>query len=282
MVEKGVLYIVPTPIGNLGDITLRALEVLRSCDFVAAEDTRVGGKLLMLLDIKKPLVSYREHNKNVAGDRITSRINQGESCALISDAGTPAISDPGSDLVRLCVEQGIKIIPLPGASALTTALSASGIQEGRFCFEGFLPKDTKEKRRYLQSAAREVRTLVYYVPPHDLEKVVAELLKALGNRECVLAKEITKINEKFFYTRLEVLRDEIANMAPVEKKGEFVLIVKGLEQEEDSWESLTVEEHLSSYIKLGHSKMEACKLVASDRSLPKSEVYKTLLEMSDV
>jgi 16S rRNA (cytidine1402-2'-O)-methyltransferase len=204
-IEKGVLYVVPTPIGNLSDITPRAKETLENCDFIAAEDTRVSGKLLMLLGIKKPMVSYHEHNKMSEGKKVCERIKSGETCALVTDAGTPAISDPGSELVALCAENGIKVISLPGACAAVTALAGSGIPSRRFCFEGFLPESTAERREYLESIKLEKRTLIYYIAPHDLDKAIAELSRALGNRRCVLAKELTKINEKYFYTTLSEL-----------------------------------------------------------------------------
>ncbi|HAN20767.1 MAG TPA: 16S rRNA (cytidine(1402)-2'-O)-methyltransferase [Clostridiales bacterium] len=273
--EKGVLYVVPTPIGNLSDMTLRAKEVLENCHFVSAEDTRVSGKLLFLLEIKKPMVSYHEHNKNIVGKIIRDRILNGETCALVTDAGTPAISDPGTELVSLCVENGIKVIALPGACAAVTALSGSGLPSRRFCFEGFLPDNVKERKEYLESVKNEKRTLVYYIAPHDLEKALEEILNVFGNRKCVLAKELTKLNERYIYSTLALLPEILQNADASIKKGEFVLIVEGAtENTDEGWHELSVEEHLARYINLGMSKMDACKQVARDRGVPKGEIYK--------
>lgn len=280
-IEKGVLYVVPTPIGNLSDITLRAKETLENCDFLAAEDTRVSGKLLMLLGIKKPMVSYHEHNKVSEGKKICERIKSGETCALVTDAGTPAISDPGTELVALCAENGIKVISLPGACAAVTALAGSGMPSRRFCFEGFLPENAGERREYLENIKHERRTLIYYIAPHDLDKAIGEMSKALGNRKCVLAKELTKLNEKYFYTTLGELPSALEAAGPAVKKGEFVLMVEGApENADDDWKTLTVEEHILRYMKLGMTKMEACKAVARDRGRPKGEIYKTAAEMN--
>jgi 16S rRNA (cytidine1402-2'-O)-methyltransferase len=280
-IERGVLYVVPTPIGNMSDITPRAKETLENCDFLAAEDTRVSGKLLMLLGIKKPMVSYHEHNKTAEGKRICERIKSGETCALVTDAGTPAISDPGTELVALCAENGIKVISLPGACAAVTALAGSGMPSRRFCFEGFLPDNTSERREYLESIKLEKRTLIYYIAPHDLDKAITDLTSALGNRKCALAKELTKINEKYFYTTLHELPGLLEAAGASIKKGEFVLIVEGAsEKADDDWKQLTVEEHITRYFKLGMTKMEACKAVARDRGKPKGEIYKVASEMN--
>jgi len=278
--EQGVLYIVPTPIGNLSDITLRAKEVLEGCSFVAAEDTRVSGKLLFLYEIKKPMVSYHEHNKNAGGKAICERILRGETCALVTDAGTPAISDPGTDLVSLCVEKGIKVIALPGACAAVTALSGSGLPSRRFCFEGFLPENTSEKKEYLDSVKNEKRTLIYYIAPHDLDKTLAEFFIAFGDRKCVLAKELTKLNERYLHSSLAELPEVIQNFDPSIKKGEFVLIIEGApDNADEGWANLSVEEHIIRYIKLGMSKMDACKQVARDRGVSKGEIYKIATEI---
>ncbi len=281
--EKGILYIVPTPIGNLSDITLRAKEVLEKCSFVATEDTRIGGKLLMLLGMKKPMVSYHEHNKSINGGKICERLIKGESCALITDAGTPAISDPGAELVSLCSEKGIEVVPLPGACAAVTALSGSGLKSDRFCFEGFLPDDRKTRREYLDGVRNEKRTLIYYIAPHDLDKTLMELYEALGNRKSVLAKELTKLNERFIRSNLKELPEVLKAGEPSLKKGEFVLIVEGADDQADSfWKQLTVEEHILRYISLGNSKMSACKLVAADRGVPKGEIYSIASEMKEL
>lgn len=281
-IEKGVLYVVPTPIGNLSDMTPRAKEVLENCDFIAAEDTRVSGKLLMLLGIKKPMVSYHEHNKISEGKKVIERIKSGETCALVTDAGTPAVSDPGSELVSLCAESGIKVISLPGACAAVTALAGSGMPSRRFCFEGFLPENTAERKEYLESIKFEKRTLIYYIASHDLDKAIAELYGALGNRKCVLAKELTKINEKYFYATLSELPALLDAAGPAMKKGEFVLIVEGAaENADDDWKELSVEEHILRYLKLGLTKMDACKAVARDRGRPKGEIYKVASNMKN-
>ena len=274
-IEKGVLYVVPTPIGNLSDITPRGREVLEFCHFVAAEDTRVNRKLLFLLGIKKPMVSYHEHNKNKSGKMICERILNGETCALITDAGTPAISDPGSDLVALCAEKNIKVVPLPGACAAITALSGSGLPSVRFCFEGFLPENAGERREYLESVVNEKRTLIYYIAPHDLDRALSEFKEAFGNRRCVLAKELTKLNERYIHSTLEKLPVELDNCEASIKKGEFVLIIEGSTNSETAfWSELSVEDHLKRYLDLGMTKMDACKKVARDRGVPKGEIYK--------
>ena len=227
-IEKSTLYIVTTPIGNLSDMTPRALEVLGKVDFVACEDTRVGGALLSHFGIRKPLISYFEHNKRDRGETIASRILAGESCALISDAGTPAISDPGEDLAALCRDKGIKVSPVPGVSALITALSASGMPSGRFCFEGFLSVNKKSRREHLASLAGEKRTMIFYEAPHKLRTTLADLYAAFGDREIVLARELTKIHEEFIHTTLEKAQTLYEKVSP---KGEFVLILRGDESE---------------------------------------------------
>lgn len=280
-IEQGLLYVVPTPIGNLSDITLRTKDVLENCSFIAAEDTRVSGKLLFLLGIKKPMVSYHEHNKAASGKTICDRILRGETCALVTDAGTPAISDPGTELVALCVENGIKVISLPGACAAITALSGSGLPSRRFCFEGFLPDNTNERKEYLENVKNEKRTLIYYIAPHDLDKTLSEILEVFGNRKCVLAKELTKLNERYLYSTLEELPKLIKSFDASIKKGEFVFMVEGASDlESESWEQLTVAEHITRYLKLGMTKMDACKQVARDRGVPKGEVYKIATEIS--
>lgn len=270
----GILYIVPTPIGNLGDMTQRARETLEEVDFVAAEDTRVGGKLLMLLDIKKPLVSYHEHsNKNVI-DSIAERIQSGESCGLITDAGTPAVSDPGEKLVAACAERGITVCPLPGACAAITAISASGLASRRFCFEGFLPENNRERKERIEELAREKRTFILYISPHDAEDYLNELAKVLGNRKCVLAKELTKVHERFFRGTVEGIAEMFSSLSAPEKKGEYVFVCEGMAEEEAFWKDMTVPDHVEYYISMGMSKMDACKQVSRDRGVGKGEIYK--------
>ena len=272
----GILYIVPTPIGNMGDMTPRAKEVLERVDFVASEDTRVGGKLLMLLGIKKPLVSYHEHTSKSATDSIIERIRSGESCALITDAGTPAVSDPGEKLVRECADAGIEITALPGACAAVTAISASGLPSRRFCFEGFLPENKRERRERLEELSREKRTFILYVSPHDIDSYLPELANTLASRKCVLAKELTKLHERYLRGTVKEIAEKLQTLSPAEKKGEFVMICEGMSEEDAFWKEMTVEEHVEHYISLGLSKMDACKATARDRGVGKGEIYKCI------
>lgn len=272
----GILYIVPTPIGNLGDITQRARETLATVDFVAAEDTRVGGKLLMLLDIKKPLVSYHEHSNKNAIDAICRRIIDGESCALITDAGTPAVSDPGEKLVAAAAEQSIPVCALPGACAAVTAISASGLSSRRFCFEGFLPENNRERKERLEELKQEKRTFIIYVSPHDAENYLQEMANVFGERPCVLMKELTKVHERHFRGTLSQVAENFKQLTPPEKKGEYVLVCEGNSQSDIFWQDMTVEQHVEHYIALGLSKMDACKQVGRDRGIGKSEIYKVV------
>lgn len=267
-----VLYIVPTPIGNMSDITERARKVLSEAAFVACEDSRVGGKLMMLLGLKKPLFAYHEHNKQKAGEVIVRRIIGGEDCALITDAGTPAISDPGEDLVRLCRSNGIDVIPLPGACAAVTALSASGLPSRRFCFEGFLPEEGLKE--YLISIEKEKRTMIFYSAPHDLIKTLSALCGALGNRKAALCKELTKLNEKITVKALDELIEDCKNTESI--RGEYVIVVEGYVQkaEDEFWYTMTVPEHVEHYKALGLSDMDAIKQTARDRNVPKGVIYK--------
>ena len=273
---SGTLYIVPTPIGNLGDITDRAKETLNNVDFIAAEDTRVGGKLLMLLGIKKPLVSYHEHTNKTITETIVSRIQSGESCALITDAGTPAVSDPGEKLVHACSNAGINVCALPGACAAITAISASGLASRRFCFEGFLPENARERKEKIEELSREKRTFILYISPHDAEDYLSELADKLGSRNAVLAKEITKLHERYFRGTVEMIAEEFNSLSAPEKKGEFVFVCEGMPEDEAFWKDMTVEEHVDHYINLGLSKMDACKSAARDRGVGKGEIYKII------
>jgi len=226
-----VLYVVPTPIGNLGDISVRALETLSSVDFIVAEDTRVSVKLLTHFSIKKPLVSYHEHNKAFRGTEIVARILAGESCAIVTDAGTPAISDPGTELARDCIAAGIRVIPLPGPCAAVCALSASGISAGRFCFEGFLSVSKKSRREHLEMLKNEPRSMVFYEAPHKLKATLKDMLDAFGDREITLARELTKIYEEFIKTTLSNALSFYENTEP---RGEYVLIVSPKPHIEDA------------------------------------------------
>ncbi len=276
---SGILYVVPTPIGNLGDVSARSKDTLAAVDFVAAEDTRVGGKLLMLLGIKKPLVSYHEHTDIGKIEGIVDRIKSGESCAIITDAGTPAVSDPGEKLVKAASEAGITVIPLPGPCAAVTALSASGLPSRRFCFEGFLPDEGRKE--YLSDISTERRTMIFYSAPHDLFKVIRDLSAALGDRKCVLAKELTKINECFVRTTLLKLEDDVKSRGEAFGKGEFIIIVEGAPDKDIFWTDIGIPEHLQYYYDLGLSKMDACKQVAKDRKVSKSVIYKVASQGED-
>lgn len=275
-IEKGTLYLVSTPIGNLSDMTYRAVHVLASVDFIAAEDTRNTPKLLMHYDIKKPLVSYFEHNKAQRGQQIAERLKNGESCALVTDAGTPAISDPGEDLVKLCRSMGIPTVPVPGACAAITALTVSGLFTAKFAFEGFLTTNKGERKRRLQEIKCDTRTLIFYEAPHKLTDTLSDMLAILGNRNIALCRELTKINEQVMNTTLE---DAIAYYAENRPKGEFVIVVEGYEETEGDafWVNMSEREHVQMYIDGGMTKMDAIKSAAKDRKIPKGELYKKLL-----
>ncbi len=279
-VEKNTLYVVPTPIGNLSDITERSLEVLKKVDFIAAEDTRVSGKLLSLFGIKQNYVSYHEHNKTEQGEKIAERISTGESCAIVTDAGTPAVSDPGEQLVRLCREKGIAVVALPGACAFVTALSASGMSSRRFCFEGFLPPDKKERRAILKTLEREHRTMIFYEAPHRLTDTLAELAELFGeSREVAAVRELTK---KFEEVRRATIGEHLRYFSENPPKGEFVLVCEGFsleaqrQAEREGWESISVEEHVAKYVAEGMSEKDAMKQAAKDRGVSKREIYQIL------
>ncbi len=276
----GKLYVVPTPIGNMSDASERIKKTLAEVDFIACEDTRVGGKLIALLNIKKPLTPYHEHNKKQSGAAIIKRIAEGENCALITDAGTPAVSDPGEDLVRLCHENGLTVVPIAGPCAAAVAVSASGIPCKRFCFEGFLPENKTERENYLAAVAKERRAMVFYSPPHDLKKVLGDLRRAFGDRPATLCKELTKLNEKITYSTLGELFEEVSSVENV--RGEYVIVVGGYvpSKEDEFWYNLTVEQHVEHYVNLGLTKMEAVKSVAADRGVGKGEIYKEVNKQS--
>ncbi len=275
-----MLYVISTPIGNMQDMTLRGIETLKSVDFVAAEDTRVGGKLLMLLGIKKPLVSYYEHNKSYKGEEIVKRLLQGETCGLITDAGTPAISDPGSALVAECHEKGIKVVPIPGCCAVATAISVSGLQNKRFIFEGFLSENKKERSDALEELKTQKRDIVFYSPPHGVLKDLKDIFSHFGNREIAVCRELTKLNECITKTSLKNAIKMVEN-GDIPQKGEFALVVSGATEESvsDFWKDMSVEEHLLYYINIGYKKMDAVKAVASDRKTPKGEIYNVSLKL---
>lgn len=269
-VEPSTLYLVATPIGNLEDITYRAVKVLSEVDFIAAEDTRNTPKLLQRYGIKKPLVSYFEHNKRERGEYIVSRIETGESCALVTDAGTPAISDPGEDLVVLCRERGIKVTSLPGACAAITALTLSGLSTKRFCFEGFLTYAKGQKKARLKELAKETRTLIIYEAPHHLLETLKDLFEAFGDRRVAFCRELTKINEEANQMKLS---EAIGFYTENKPRGEFVLIIEGAEDAPVTEFDMSIREHVEKYIAEGMTKMDAIKAAAKDRNLPKSTVY---------
>lgn len=270
---KGALYVVATPIGNLSDITERAKYVLENVDFVCAEDTRVSGKLLNVLEIKNSFVSYHEHNKNEAGKLVLQKLQSGLSGAIVTDAGVPAISDPGEDLVKLCKDEGIKVIPIPGACAFVTGLCASGFKSRRFTFEGFLPTDKKERQEVLDDHKNDTKTVIFYEAPHRLVKTLELLKEEWGNRSICLARELTKLNEEIVVTSFE---DAIETYSQKEPKGEFVIIVEGAKKDEGTkfFDDMTIQEHVGFYENQGLKKMEAIKACAKDRGLSKNEVYK--------
>lgn len=280
MTEYGKLFLCPTPIGNLGDITVRTLETLKSVDLIAAEDTRNTLKLLNHFDINKPLTSYYEHNKAKKGGVLLEELKSGKNLALVSDAGMPAISDPGEDLVKLCIEEGIEVVPLPGASAFTCALVASGMPTGRFSFEGFLTMNKRNRREHLESVRNDTHTLIFYEAPHKLLSTLKDMFEVFGDRKIVLARELTKKFEEFFRTTLSqaIERYEVDN-----PKGEFVLIVSGADpesvkaEEEDMLAS--PEELIKEYIQKGYKGKELVKIVADIVGLPKREVYDLYLSI---
>lgn len=266
------LYLVGTPIGNLSDLSERAIATLAAVDFIAAEDTRNSLKLLTHFGIKKPLVSYYEHNKRERGEIICKRILEGESCALITDAGMPAISDPGEDIVKLCAELNIKVYAVPGPSAVVTAAALSGLCVGRFTFEGFLSTNRNERNAHLDSLKNEKRTMIFYEAPHKLKKTLDDMLASFGDRKISLCRELTKIHEEVIRTTLS---EAVKYYSELEPKGEFVLVLEGASEVESEhfWDKMTVAEHAEYYISSGMTKNEAVKAVAKDRGVPKSEIY---------
>lgn len=274
----GTLYLVATPIGNLSDLSERAKKTLAEVDFIAAEDTRNTAKLLAAFDISTPLISYHEHNRRTRGPQIIERLCGGESCALVTDAGTPAISDPGEDLVALAAESGVPVTSVPGCCAGITALTLSGLATARFCFEGFLPREKKERRARLSELAAETRTMILHEAPHRLAETLKALAEALGDTRAVaVCRELTKRNEEILRTTLE---GAIAHYEQQEPRGEYVLIVAGSEASKENAASplltLSPEEHVAYYEKQGEGRMDAIKHAAKDRNMPKNELYRRL------
>ena len=272
----GMLYLVATPIGNLGDLSPRAVETLAGADFIAAEDTRVSVKLLNHFDIKKPLVSYHEHNRAAAGQAILTRLLGGEICALVTDAGTPAISDPGQELVALCAENGVTVRAIPGCCAAIAALAVSGLDTRRFTFEGFLPSGKKERRTALEELTGEARTMVFHEAPHRLRATLADMAEVLGDRPVALCRELTKLHEDTVRT---TLAQAAAYYAANEPRGEYVLVVAGREKQQGP--QLTLEQGVERVLRLREDGMrmkDAVRQVADDTGLSRNDLYDAALK----
>lgn len=277
---QGMLYLCATPIGNLGDMTPRVIETLREVDLIAAEDTRNSIKLLNHFEIRTSMTSYHEYNKVEKADYLVEQMRQGKNVALITDAGTPAVSDPGEVLVAKCHEAGIKVTSLPGAAACITALTLSGLSTRRFCFEAFLPADKKEKAAVLEELREESRTIILYEAPHHLVRTLEELLEVLGSRRLTLCRELTK---KFETVLPTTIADALALYETEEPRGEYVLVIEGKslaqkkEERQAAWQSMSIEEHMAYYEKEGIDEKNAMKQVAKDRGVSKREIYQYLL-----
>lgn len=278
---SGTLYLCATPIGNLQDMTERVLLTLKEVDLIAAEDTRNSIRLLNHFEIRTPMTSYHEYNKIEKAHYLVDQLLTGKNIALITDAGTPAISDPGEVLVAECQKAGVPVTSLPGCCACITALTLSGLPTRRFCFEGFLPTDKKEKAFVLEELARETRTMILYEAPHHLKRTLSELLETLGERRITLCRELTKKFETIMPTTLEGAADYYEENEP---KGEYVLVIEGKsrkeieEEQQKSWESMSIEEHMAFYEKQGIDRKSAMKKVAADRGVGKREIYQALLK----
>lgn len=279
--KKGMLYLCATPIGNLEDITLRVLKTLQEVDLIAAEDTRHTIKLLNHFEIKTPMTSYHEYNKVEKARYLVEQMQEGVNVALVTDAGTPGISDPGEELVRQCYEAGIKLTSLPGPAACITALTISGLSTRRFCFEAFLPPDKKERQWILEELKRETRTIILYEAPHRLQKTLKELLEALGNRRITICRELTKKYETAFLTTFE---EALRAYEQEEPKGECVIVVEGTTMKEikqekaRAFEEMSIEEHMELYESQGVERKEAMRKVAKDRGISKREIYQHLMK----
>ena len=281
---SGTLYLCATPIGNLGDMTPRVVETLKEADVIAAEDTRNSIKLLNHFDIHTPMTSYHEYNKFEKARSLIAQLQQGKNIALITDAGTPAISDPGEILVKMCHDEGIPVTSLPGPAACITALTLSGLSTRRFCFEGFLPSEKKERSEILEELSGESRTVILYEAPHHLLKTLKDLEEALGDREIALCRELTKKHETIEKTTIHKAIEKYENEDP---RGEFVIVAEGKSREEKrdevikQWEKMTIPEHVEHYEKQGIDHKEAMKLAARDRGVGKREIYAALIESGE-
>lgn len=278
---SGTLFLCATPIGNLEDMTFRAIRILKEADLIAAEDTRNSIKLLNHFEIKTPMTSYHEYNKIAKGQKLIKLLTEGKNIALITDAGTPGISDPGEELVRMCHEEGIPVTALPGPSACITALTVSGLSTRRFAFEAFLPADKKERRKIFEEIIIETRTVVLYEAPHRLVKTLEEFLNIVGNRRLTVCRELTKKHETLWQTTVEEALNYYREQEP---RGECVLVIEGrsrqaLEEEKRAgWREVSVEEHMEHYLSQGMDKKEAMKRLAKDRGTSKREIYRQILE----
>ncbi len=272
--EQGILYLVATPIGNLDDITLRAINVLREVDLIAAEDTRHTLKLLNHLKISKPMISYHRHNEEFRCEQLIKKLNEGKNIALVSDAGTPGISDPGEEIVKNSIKENIKIVPIPGACAMINALIASGINTKEFCFFGFLPLNKKNRKEKLEEIKNINKTIILYEAPHKIKNTLIDLEKVLDkNRKIVLAREITKIHEEFIRGNIDEILSKVENL-----KGEMVLIIEGnYKEKENNLCDLSIEEHYKYYEDQGLDKKEIIKKIAKDRNVNKNEIYKKFI-----
>ncbi len=271
--EAGTLYIVATPIGNLEDITLRAINVLKNVDLIAAEDTRHTLKLLNHLEISKPLISYHRHNEDIKTDVLLKELKQGKQIALVSDAGTPGICDPGEEVIKKCIEEGIQIVPIPGACAMVNALICSGLDTKEFLFMGFLPLNKKNRREKLEEIKNETKTIILYEAPHKLEATLKDLKDIIEDRKIVLARELTKIHEEYIRENIDVLIEKAKDI-----KGEIVLIIEGAKKKEDNHlMELSLEEHYAYYEKQGLSKKDIIKQIAKDRNVNKNEIYQKFI-----
>lgn len=278
---QGKLYLCATPIGNLEDITLRVLRTLKEVDLIAAEDTRHSIKLLNHYEIRTPMTSYHEYNKVEKAQYLVGKLKEGQSVALITDAGTPAVSDPGEELVRQCYEAGVEVTSLPGPAACITALTLSGLPTRRFAFEAFLPAENRERQRVLEELKDETRTIILYEAPHHLVRTLKELLQALGDRRFTLCRELTKKHETAWQTTLS---EAIARYGGEEPRGECVLVIEGrnpeelLKEQQQDWQRLSVREHVAYYESRGRERKEAMRLAAKDRGVSRREIYQRLLE----
>ena len=272
---SGTLYVVGTPIGNLSDMSMRAVETLKAVDFICAEDTRVTAKLLNHFEIKKPLISYHEHNAVQSGKSIVERLKSGESCAVVTDAGMPCISDPGEDLVKLCAENGIETVVVPLASAAVSALAISGLSTSRFTFEGFLSTTKKQRLEHLSSLVNETRTMIFYEAPHKLIYTLRDMLEFFGDRKISLCRELTKIHEEVIRTTLTGAIEKYEAVSP---KGEFVLVIEGKPKEDESPDTIQdAVAQVNELISKGIRAAEACKQIAKITSFSKSELYSKIL-----